>query len=163
MGDRMLQLVEGSVRVHISQGSNRAPEYAEVGRTGSGRGIQHSKTLKVDKYLLAGSFNWTTSSTSNVECNTLTWLNVNGELSYEVWRKKLDAASDVFTQNLQERAAKVRTTRGRSQERNLGKFAKSNNYSILRARSEDIKRKQILSGVKSGTTDTECEADAWKG
>jgi len=65
----MMQLFTGCVEVRLTEGRGLAAEYAAVERfVGSHlKGIQHSKTLLVDDWLLVGSTNWTTSSRSNLE------------------------------------------------------------------------------------------------
>ena len=53
----------------LTQGRGLREEYAAVDRyVGQHlKGIQHSKTLLVDDWMLVGSTNWTTSSRSNLE------------------------------------------------------------------------------------------------
>ena len=49
-----------------------------MGRSGSFRGIQHSKALVLGGFFAHGAGNWTTASRGNKEICSLTWLNPAG-------------------------------------------------------------------------------------
>ena len=70
MMERLATLHRGAVEVYLTKGA------------GAG-GIQHSKTLFVDGYLLIGSTNWTSNSRSNHEMNCVIRLSKEGEEAHE--------------------------------------------------------------------------------
>jgi phosphatidylserine/phosphatidylglycerophosphate/cardiolipin synthase-like enzyme len=95
---RMQELYEGGVKVILVKGANLRDEYSAVGRDFSGRGIQHSKTLLVDRFLLCGSTNWTTSSKGNFELSLLQELSPLGLKAYEDWVQLLFDAGVRYTE-----------------------------------------------------------------
>ena len=73
------QLDAHRISVVLQKGGPLAPEYARVGRTLSGTGIQHAKTLLADHTLVVGSTNWTVSSRANSEVGVKIRLHPSGE------------------------------------------------------------------------------------
>ena len=71
MVDRLSTMKVGRVKVRLSHGL-----------TGES-GIQHSKTVLCDEYVVIGSCNWTTSSRSNHEIDVLLALNEVGLAAYD--------------------------------------------------------------------------------
>jgi phosphatidylserine/phosphatidylglycerophosphate/cardiolipin synthase-like enzyme len=73
----VLRLLHGSVEMRSWSGRSCADVYREVGRSVAShiRGIQHSKVLRVDDYLIVGSCNWTTASRANSELGVLIKMN----------------------------------------------------------------------------------------
>jgi phosphatidylserine/phosphatidylglycerophosphate/cardiolipin synthase-like enzyme len=69
----VMRLVQGGIAVRTLQGQSVLEAYREVGRSVAShiRGIHHSKSLRVDNWMVVGSCNWTTSSRSNFETGAL--------------------------------------------------------------------------------------------
>ena len=87
----------------LQKGGPLAPEYLRVGRTISGTGIQHAKTLLADHTLVVGSTNWTVSSRANSEVGVMVRLHPSGERlvrdaleSRLVGGERLEAALDGY-------------------------------------------------------------------
>ena len=80
MPQQALRLLQSGIEVRSLKGRSVAEEYAAVGRGVASHitGIQHSKCILVDDYLLAGSCNWTTSSRANFETCCLIRLEGDG-------------------------------------------------------------------------------------
>ena len=132
MGSTLLQaeklsdLQEAGVKVYLTSGISGSS------------GIQHSKTLLVDDYLIVGSTNWTTSSKQNEEMSVLVHLNPDGFDQFEKRFKRLNQRSSEFTR---ERAVRARDARAARQELrgnsvpDIHRTAKR--FSIARAKSRD--------------------------
>ena len=73
------QLQANRIPVILMKGWPLAPEYKKVGRTVTGTGIQHAKTVLVDNMLVIGSVNWTVSSKANSELAALVRMHPLGE------------------------------------------------------------------------------------
>ena len=58
--------MDGGVEVRLCRGCS------------NGTGIQHSKTLMIDMFLIVGSANWTNASQSNQEVSILFAMNADG-------------------------------------------------------------------------------------
>ena len=63
----------------------------------SGGGQQHSKTMKVGKFLVLGSTNWTNNSRRNFEMSALIELDEKGERRYERMIDTMNLQSRRFT------------------------------------------------------------------
>ena len=105
----------------------------------SSGGIQHSKTLFVDNYFLSGSCNWTHSSRSNHELNTLMELSEEGiqavmqKLLYMKEVSILLTVEEVRTsQTLREGRIRAKTAEPSGI---IDRFATARKFSIARARS----------------------------
>jgi len=80
------------------------------GHTG-GSGIQHSKTLLVDNYLIAGSCNWTNSSRLNTELSVLVHLSEEGARSHVMFFHRLKQSSTLVTDAQVDMATEIRVQR----------------------------------------------------
>ena len=124
MVDRMEELREGGVTVLLSYGQNGSS------------GIQHSKTVAVDEFLLIGSCNWTSSSRTNNEMNVLIKLGEKGSKAHEERLSTLQRFAAPFTAEFATAGNKRRESRHRSvppADCSSSSFAKR--FSLARARS----------------------------
>lgn len=81
---RLRALRSAGIAVLLASGIEIQPEYAAVNRSvRTGQGIQHSKVLRMDEYLIVGSANWTTSSKCNVETCALVQLEAEGRKEFD--------------------------------------------------------------------------------
>jgi phosphatidylserine/phosphatidylglycerophosphate/cardiolipin synthase-like enzyme len=124
--EKLADLQESGVEVYLTSGA-----------TGSS-GIQHSKTLLVDDYLIVGSTNWTTSSKQNEEMSVLVQLNPDGFEQFDKRLSRLKQRSSNFTR---ERAVKARDARAARQELRSSSvpdvYRTAKRFSIARAKSRD--------------------------
>ena len=104
----------------------------------SSGGIQHSKTLLVDGYFLAGSTNWTHSSRSNHEVSTLVELSEEGSqavMQKLLYMKEVSTPLTVVevksSQALREGRIRAKTAEP------VDRFATARKFSIARARSRE--------------------------
>jgi phosphatidylserine/phosphatidylglycerophosphate/cardiolipin synthase-like enzyme len=104
-----LEMLAAGIEVRTLTGRTAAEVYREVGRSVAGhiKGIQHSKTVLVDDYMLVGSCNWTTSSRANFETGVFLKLNAQqaGD-AYELFQSRWDQASMVAAEKLRGAADK---------------------------------------------------------
>ena len=77
---RLTELMDNGITVFYQSGENIREEYAAVGRNvmREARGVLHGKFFRMDHYCVIGSTNFTVSSRTNQECNTLIRLNAKG-------------------------------------------------------------------------------------
>ena len=107
------QLDAHRISVVLQKGGPLAPEYLRVGRTLSGTGIQHAKTLLADHTLVVGSTNWTVSSRANSEVGVKIRLHPSGErLVREALESRLEGG-----ERLQAALDAYQPRRGRSKSR----------------------------------------------
>ena len=95
MAQRLMRLRAHHVKVKLLQGGSLKDGYKAVGRSApGGNGRLHAKCLCVGRMLVAGSCNWTTSSSCNKEVNTLVDMNEAGQEDFrqlvQTWAKTDD-------------------------------------------------------------------------
>ena len=121
MPDRLNDMREKGVQVWMCRG------------VGVSLGIQHSKTLLVDDYLIVGSTNWTNASRNNQEMGVLIRLSEPG---WKTWNTRLGFMTQSATCFTEEdhhrgRGNPVR----RSKSAGAEKYATAKRFSIARERS----------------------------
>ena len=132
------ELADAGVHVTMVKGYETKSTYQSHGREcRPGYGIQHSKTLVVDEYLVLGSTNWTVSSCCNREMSALILLNEQGMIEVDRWRKDQLRDAETFTsilgaQLLQGRVD--RALRSTSQDR----YSTARRFSIARSRAKSV-------------------------
>jgi phosphatidylserine/phosphatidylglycerophosphate/cardiolipin synthase-like enzyme len=127
---RLDNLRSKGVKIHLTRGP-----------AGGSYGIQHSKTLLVDTYLLSGSTNWTNSSRTNHEVDTLVQLTPEGAAAYYEALLSIKSTSRPLTTEevLQgvnrrvERAARPKS----AEPSDRVAYATARRFSIARARSQN--------------------------
>ena len=105
----------------------------------SSGGIQHSKTLFVDDtFFLSGSTNWTYSSRSNHEVNTLVELSAGGSVAVAQKLKYLREVSVLLTMEEVRASQVLRDGRSRAKTQEpVDRYATARKFSIARARSRE--------------------------
>ena len=90
---RIKSLHDAGITVQLATGVDIQEEYNRIGRrVRPGTGILHAKCLLMDeKYLIAGSANWTTSSRNNTELSLLLKMYGHG---ISGWQSTLDSLRD---------------------------------------------------------------------
>ena len=99
-----------------------------------GGGIQHSKTLLVDRMFLVGSTNWTSNSRSNHEVNTLLELEPRGVQAIHCKYELIRRCSKLLTMKEVGIAEELRTNRAqraKSEER----YSTAKRFSLARERN----------------------------
>ena len=94
MPDRMTELAAAGVPVGLLVGENARQYYAAADRECSGRGIMHSKVLRIGSVLMIGSANWTTRSKANWELTAVIDLNEDGCQQFEQWMVLFRSAAE---------------------------------------------------------------------
>ena len=130
MPDRLIQLKKAGVSVYLSRGP-------------TGSGIQHSKTMRSDHFLIVGSTNWTTSSQTNQEMSVLLELNEDGLAEYERRIQLMLKEATSFSEEHEQSSKASRTARSLSRSRakdeaivsTMDKYRTAKRFSIARARS----------------------------
>ena len=130
MPDRLIQLKKAGVSVYLSRGP-------------TGSGIQHSKTMRSDHFLIVGSTNWTTSSQTNQEMSVLLDLNKDGLGEYERRIQLMLKEATSFSEEHEQSSKASRTARSLSRSRakdeaivsTMDKYRTAKRFSIARARS----------------------------
>ena len=126
--NRLESLRSKGVEVYLSRGV-------------SSGGIQHSKTLFVDNYFLSGSCNWTHSSRSNHELNTLMELSEEGvqavmqKLLYMKEVSVLLTVEEVRSSQTFREGRLDRIRAKTAEPSGIDRFATARKFSIARARS----------------------------
>ena len=107
MPSRLAALKDGGVEVRLCRGCS------------SGTGIQHSKTLMIDMFLIIGSANWTNASQSNQEVSILFAMNADGMEAHARRLEQIVDASEPFSDAQVKAAYEVRAQRkaGNAQNR----------------------------------------------
>ena len=127
MVDRLSQMKAGGVKVLLSAGAD--------GKSG----IQHSKTVLCDEYVIVWSCNWTNASRSNQEIDVLVALNESGMAAYDERVKYIKEHSRVFDEELEKAGRDHRSRRSASREHKsvppAERYATAKRFSIARARS----------------------------
>ena len=127
MVDRLSQMKAGGVKVLLSAGVS------------GDSGIQHSKTVLCDEYVIIGSCNWTTASRANQEIDVLVALNEVGLAAYDERLKYIMEHSRVFDDELVKAGRVNRSKRATAREHKsvppAERYATAKRFSIARARS----------------------------
>jgi len=129
MVERLSALKQANVPVWLSRGIS-----------GAG-GIQHSKTLRADDFLIVGSTNWTNASRLNQEMSVLVQLNEEGLAAYEDRIRAYKSLSSVFSDALERSGTANRCSRGvggasrSASVSTMERYATAKRFSIARARS----------------------------
>jgi len=116
------------------------PVWVSRGISGAG-GIQHSKTLRADDFLIVGSTNWTNASRLNQEMSVLIQLNEDGLAAYEDRIRAYMSLSSVFSDALERSGTANRCSRGvggasrSASVSTMERYATAKRFSIARARS----------------------------
>ena len=104
----------------------------------SSGGIQHSKTLFVDGYFMAGSTNWTHSSRSNHEISTLLELSEEGSQAVMQKLQYMKEVSTLLTVEEVKTSQALREGRIRAKTAEpVDRFATARKFSVARARSRE--------------------------
>ena len=135
MPDRLNDMREKGVQVWMCRG------------VGVSMGIQHSKTLLVDDYLIVGSTNWTNSSRNNQEMGVLIRLSESG---WKTWNTRLGFMTQQTIAFMEEDYHRGRGNRvRRSKSAGAEKYATAKRFSIARERSLARREAAALSGTIS--------------
>jgi phosphatidylserine/phosphatidylglycerophosphate/cardiolipin synthase-like enzyme len=139
--ERFQAMLSNGITVLLSEGIPIQPEYAAAQRqVRPATGIQHSKVLMSDEYMIVGSVNWTTSSSCNQELSALTRLRNDGQAAAQRWFGLLTMHAEPLTPATAEKAEAVRIERrSRSSGRNVvvDRHRTAKRFSIARSKSAD--------------------------
>ena len=113
MPSRLAALMDGGVEVRLCRGCS------------NGTGIQHSKTLMIDMFLIVGSANWTNASQSNQEVSILFAMNADGIEAHTRRLEQILEVSEPFSDAQVKAACEVREQRkagnAQNRSRSLGR------------------------------------------
>ena len=103
-------------------------------------GIQHSKTLLCDEFLICGSTNWTGSSRENHEESMLVALNEAGIAAHDERLRYIKEHSQAFTEELEKAGRAHRSQRAASREHKSvppasERYRTAKRFSVSRART----------------------------
>ena len=139
MPNRLAALMDGGVEVRLCRGCS------------NGTGIQHSKTLMIDMFLIVGSANWTNASQSNQEVSILFAMNADGMEAHARRLEQILEVSEPFSDAQVKAACEVREQRkaGNAQNR-----SRSVGRSPARESTEDrfrtMRKFSIANRIKRG-------------
>ena len=105
MVDRLSEMRTGGVKVLLSSGVS------------GDSGIQHSKTVLCDEYVIIGSCNWTYASRANQEIDVLLALNEVGLAAYDEHLKYIKEHSLAFNDEMEREGRESRKERAAAKER----------------------------------------------
>ena len=114
---RLRALRAAGIGVLLASGISIQEEYAAENRAvRPGQGIQHSKVLRMDKYVIVGSANWTTSSKCNIETSALIQLEQEGIREFDrrvelILKRSTPLTDEIETEATRRRAASTRPQR----------------------------------------------------
>ena len=135
MPDRLNDMREKGVQVWLCRG------------VAVSLGIQHSKTLLVDDYLIVGSTNWTNASRNNQEMGVLIRLS---EAGWNSWNTRLGFMTQQTTAFMEEDYHRGRGNRvRRSKSAGAEQYATAKRFSIARERSLARAESAALQGTIS--------------
>ena len=123
--DRLDLLRDHGVEVYLTQGV-------------SSTGIQHSKSLLVDRYFMIGSTNWTNSSRNNHELSVLIELADEGAIAVETRLQYMKQGGKLLTKaqvTSSQALREERKSRPKSVEPKSDRYATAKRFSIARSRS----------------------------
>ena len=133
MAERVRELRAGGIKVLGANGPSR------FHGTGNFPGIQHSKTVLTDDFLIIGSTNWTNASRRNTEMSALIELTNAGKLAHQAHLEHLLTGAKELTAGQIAAAQELRATRAtakvRAKSADTDKYATARKFSIARARS----------------------------
>ena len=103
-------------------------------------GIQHSKTVLSDEFLIVGSCNWTSASRENHEEDMLVALNEAGVAAHDERLKYTKDHNQAFTRELEKAGREHRSQRAASREHksvppSAERYRTAKRFSIARARA----------------------------
>ena len=104
MVERLSEIKSGGVKVMLSRGVS------------GNSGIQHSKTVLSDEFLIVGSCNWTSASRENHEEDMLVALNEAGIVAHDERLRYIKEHSQAFTEELEKAGREYRSQRAASRE-----------------------------------------------